>query len=43
MEEGKLFYSRKYIIYRYKENVSFLPNVLAIGAIDHFLGSISDF
>lgn len=42
MEEGKSYYSGKHKLYGYKTEVSVLPNGLALGCSDHFVGSTAD-
>ena len=42
MQEGKKYFSGKHELYRYKIEVSVLPNVLAVGYIEHIPGSVTD-
>ena len=42
VEEGKLYFSGKHKLYRYKTEVSVLPNGLSIGCSAHEPGSVSD-
>lgn len=42
MQEGKVYFVGKYKLYRFKTEVSAIPDGLAIGCTRHYPGSTSD-